>query len=93
MKLLQALKRDDTAYFLVGDDWQSINRFAESDVGLLRNCGNYLGHVQTQTLSRTFRFGDGILRPSSEFVRRNAEQTQRALTSASDAEDGGITVV
>ena len=93
IKLLQALERDDTAYFLVGDDWQSINRFAGSDIGLLRNCGNYLGHVETRTLSQTFRFGDGILRPSSAFVRRNTEQTQRALTSASVAEDRGITVV
>ena len=93
IKLLKALKRDDTAYFLVGDDWQSINRFAGSDVGLLRNCGNYLGNVQTRTLSKTFRFGDGILSPSSAFVRRNPEQTQRALTSASGAEDRGITVI
>ena len=93
MKLLQALRRDDTAYFLVGDDWQSINRFAGSDVGLLRNCGDYLGHVRTRTLSKTFRFGDGILSPSTEFVRRNPEQTQRTLTSASAAEDKGITVV
>ena len=93
MKLLQALRRDDTAYFLVGDDWQSINRFAGSDVGLLRNCGDYLGHVRTRTLSKTFRFGDGILSPSTEFVRRNPEQTQRTLTSASATEDKGITVV
>ena len=93
MKLLQALRRDDTAYFLVGDDWQSINRFAGSDVGLVRSCGDYLGHVRTRTLSKTFRFGDGILSPSTEFVRRNPEQTQRTLTSASGAEDKGITVV
>ena len=93
IKLLQALKRDDTAYFLVGDDWQSINRFAGSDVGLLKNCGDYLGHMQTQTLSQTFRFGDGILSPSSAFVRRNREQTQRALTSANGTEDRGITVI
>ena len=93
MKLLQTLRRDDTAYFLVGDDWQSINRFAGSDVGLLRNCGDYLGHVRTRTLSKTFRFGDGILSPSTEFVRRNPEQTQRTLTSASGAEDNGITVI
>ena len=93
MKLLQALKRDDTAYFLVGDDWQSINRFAGSDVGLLRNCGDYLGHVQTRTLTKTFRFGDGILGPSTEFVLRNPEQWKRSLTSASVAEDRGITVV
>ncbi len=93
MKLLETLKRDDTAYFLVGDDWQSINRFAGSDVGLLRNCRDYLGHVQTRTLTKSFRFGEGILTPSTEFVRRNPEQTQRTLTSASSAEDKGITVV
>ena len=93
MKLLEALRRDDTAYFLVGDDWQSINRFAGSDVGLVRSCGDYLGHVRSRTLSKTFRFGDGILSPSTEFVRRNPEQTQRTLTSASGAEDKGITVV
>ena len=93
MRLLQELKRDDVAYFLVGDDWQSINSFAGSDVGLLRNCGDYLGHVQTQTLSKSFRFGDGILGPSTEFVQRNPEQTQRALTSANGAEDRGITVI
>ena len=93
MKLLQALRRDDTAYFLVGDDWQSINRFAGSDVGLLRNCGDYLGHVQTRTLSKTFRFGDGILGPSTEFVLRNPEQWKRTLTSASVTIDRGITVI
>ena len=93
MKLLATLKRDDTAFFLVGDDWQSINRFAGSDVGLVQNCGDYLGHVQTQTLCKTFRFGDGILSPSTEFVRRNPEQTQRSMTSASSEEDKGITVV
>ena len=93
MKLLKALRRDDTAFFLVGDDWQSINRFAGSDVGLVRNCGDYLGHVCTRTLSKTFRFGDGILSPSTEFVLRNPEQLKRTLTPASVTEDKGITVV
>ena len=93
MKLLKALRRNDTAYFLVGDDWQSINRFAGSDVGLVRNCGDYLGHIEKRTLSQTFRFGDGILNPSTAFVKQNPEQTQRALTSVSSAEDKGITVV
>ncbi len=93
MDLLGALKREDTAYFLVGDDWQSINRFAGSDVSLLRNCGDYLGYVQPKTLTRTFRYGDGILRPSSDFVRRNPEQTQRPMTSSDVSIDGGITIV
>ena len=93
MALLQALKRKDVAYFLVGDDWQSIYRFAGSDVGLLRDCGDLLGHVEERTLSRTFRFADGILDPSTAFVKRNPEQTQRPLLPASGAEDEGIVIV
>ena len=93
MSLLQALKSQDVAYFLVGDDWQSIYRFAGSDVGLLRDCGDLLGHAEERTLSRTFRFGEGILGPSTAFVKRNPEQTQRSLLPASGAEDEGIAIV
>ena len=93
MALLRALDRDDTAYFLVGDDWQSIYRFAGSDVGLVRSCGDHLGHVRQRTLSQTFRFADGILRPSTAFVQRNPEQTQRPLRSARHGDDDGVTIV
>ena len=93
MALIQALQGQDVAYFLVGDDWQSIYRFAGSDVRLLRDCGDLLGHVEERTLRRTFRFADGILGPSTAFVKRNPEQTQRPLLPASDAEDEGVAVV
>ncbi len=93
MALIQALKRRDVAYFLVGDDWQSIYRFAGSDVGIIHRCDELLGHVRQLTLSRTFRFAKGILGPSTAFVRRNPEQTQRALLAASRAEDEGVTVI
>ena len=95
MALLQALARgpQDVDYFLVGDDWQSIYRFAGSDVGLVRNCGAYLGRTRERTLSRTFRFADGILGPSTAFVQRNPEQTRRPLRAAHDVEDRGITLV
>lgn len=93
MALLQALRKQDVAYFLVGDDWQSIYRFAGSDVGLLRDCGDQLGHIEERTLSRTFRFTDGILGPSTAFVKRNPEQTQRSLLPASGVEDEGVAVV
>ena len=95
MALLQSLKRRNVAYFLVGDDWQSIYRFAGSDVGLLQDCGNFLGHVRKRTLSQTFRFGDGIGGPSTAFVRRNPEQTQRMLLPkpVNGVGDDGIIVV
>ena len=93
MNLLSSLKKPGLVYFLVGDDWQSIYRFAGSDVGIMRNAGDRLGFVQERTLSHTFRYGSGILDPSSAFVRRNPEQTQRPLQSLGSATDNGITVV
>lgn len=93
MALLAALNTPETAYFLVGDDWQSIYRFAGSDVSLVRGCGEYLGHVREHFLSRTFRYGSRVADPTSEFVQRNPEQTQRSLRANSDELDLGITVV
>ena len=93
MRLLKALRRRNVTYFLVGDDWQSIYRFAGSDVRLVQGCGDHLGHVQERTLSQTFRFADGILNPSTEFIQRNPEQTQRPLRSGCSAADKGITLV
>ena len=93
MALLQAINGKDVAYFLVGDDWQSIYRFAGSDVGLVRNCGAYLGHVQERQLAQTFRFGQGILGPSTAFIRENPEQTQRTLKPNKSAKDDGVTIV
>ena len=93
MALLQALGRAGVAYFLVGDDWQSIYRFAGSDVGLVRDCGRCLGHVRERALGRTFRFAAGIQEPSTAFVVRNPAQTRRTLRPAEGVRDGGVTVV
>ena len=93
MALLQALKRPGVAYFLVGDDWQSIYRFAGSDVALVRDCGRHLGHVRERALRRTFRFARGILEPSTAFVVRNPAQTQRTLRPTRSVRDGGVTVI
>ena len=93
MALLGALRQGGASYFLVGDDWQSIYRFAGSDVGLVRDCGHHLGRVAERALTRTFRFGAGVLDPSTAFVTRNPEQTRRELRPAPDAPDGGVTVI
>ena len=93
MALIAALRRAGTAYFLVGDDWQSINRFAGSDVGLFHDCGSHLGYVCECLLSATFRYRSGILSPSAAFVQRNPAQKQRRLYSKSIAPDHGVTVV
>ena len=93
MALLEALQQPSLAYFLVGDDWQSIYRFAGSDVSLVQHCDEHLGFVRHRALSQTFRFGDGILTPSTAFVRRNPIQTQRELRPAREVRDYGVIVV
>ena len=93
MGLLEALRRPGVACFLVGDDWQSIYRFAGGDVALVQGCGRHLGRVRERALEQTLRFARGILAPSTAFVTRNPQQTQRALTPAAGVRDGGVTVI
>ena len=93
MNLAKALKRPGLAYFMVGDDWQSIYRFAGSYVGLVHQVDEHLGFTRRESLTKTFRFGDGILRPSTQFVQQNPEQTSRALEANTQDGDLGITVI
>ena len=93
MNLAEALKKPELAYFLVGDDWQSIYRFAGSYVGLIHQVDGHLGFTRRESLTKTFRFGDGILGPSTRFVQQNPEQTKRSLEANTKGGDLGITVI
>ena len=93
LALLEALRGPGVVYFLVGDDWQSINRFAGSDVGLMTRCGGQLGFMQRCELARTFRYGESIIRPTSAFIQRNPEQTRRSLHGTEHGNDGGLVIV
>ena len=93
MELLKALKRDGLAFFLVGDDWQSIYRFTGSRVDLVTDCDQHLGHKERVDLTQTFRFGQGILAPSSKFIMKNREQSSRKLSPNKDIVDRGITIL
>ena len=93
MALLESLRRAGVAYLLVGDDWQSIYRFAGSDVGLLTQLGARLGHTQTCGLTQTFRYPESIAEPSAAFVRRNPQQSQRPLRARAGHEGDGWTIV
>ena len=93
MNLAKALRKPGVAYFLVGDDWQSIYRFAGSYVGLLDQCDQHLGHTQRVNLTQTFRFGERIAAPSTGFIQQNPEQTKRELNALDSDCDHGITVI
>lgn len=100
--LLRALlsRHDDARLFAVGDDWQSIYRFAGSDIGLMRNFGREFGGSfagesgihRTVDLGRTFRSVDRIALPARAFVLKNPSQIAKNVIPAGAASAPAIRV-
>lgn len=68
-------------FFAVGDDWQSINRFAGADVSVMTGFIRWFGHGQTLRLERTFRCPQALCDVSSRFVSKNPEQIKKRVVS------------
>ncbi|PKD78240.1 helicase IV, partial [Escherichia coli] len=69
----------------VGDDWQSINRFAGADVSVMTGFSEWMGHGQVLKLEQTFRCPQALCDASSHFVSRNPAQIVKEVRSASPA--------
>ena len=80
-ELVQALQlsHPDCALFCVGDDWQSIYRFAGSDIGAMTRFERIFGPTCRVPLDTTFRFDDFALATSSRFVLKNPAQIHKDL--------------
>jgi DNA helicase-4 len=101
-RLVKALlgQRDDARLFAVGDDWQSIYRFAGSDIHLMRNFGaEFGGRLDGETgvyrsvdLGRTFRSVDKIAFAARRFVLKNPTQLTKTVVPAGTSEEPAIHV-
>lgn len=80
-KLLQALRSDSpkTKLFCVGDDWQSIFRFAGSDMSLVYEFERYFGFTEYCKIETTYRFHQPLIDKSSEFIMKNQEQRPKTI--------------
>jgi DNA helicase-4 len=80
-KLLQALRSDNpkTKLFCVGDDWQSIFRFAGSDMSLVYEFEKFFGFTEHCKIETTYRFHQPLIDKSSEFVMKNKEQKEKTI--------------
>jgi DNA helicase IV len=67
--------------FAVGDDWQSINRFAGADLAVMTEFERWFGKGQTLRLERTFRCPQSICDVSSGFVLKNPAQLRKKVVS------------
>lgn len=102
-RLLKALKAQhpDVRIFAVGDDWQSIFRFAGSDIHLMRHFGAEFGGSfdgetgvhRTVDLGRTFRSVDQIAFAARTFVLRNPAQIRKQIVPAGTATEPAIRIV
>lgn len=71
---------DDSVVFCVGDDWQTVNRFSGSDVGIFTGLDRYFDrHTKRLELTRTFRCSQGIADVARDLVMRNPGQIDKAV--------------
>jgi len=65
----------------VGDDWQSIYRFAGSDITLFTHFEEYSGRGIILKLERTYRNAQQLIDEAGRFVMKNPEQMTKNLRS------------
>ena len=66
----------------VGDDWQSINRFAGSDIQVMVDFEKEFGFTKRTDLRKTHRFGTKLLAATSKFIQMNPQQLKKSLVAA-----------
>ncbi len=82
-QLVRALcgKSPETKLFCVGDDWQSIFRFAGSDVSLMTNFEKYHGYTDNLRLTRTNRFDSRLAAITNVFIMKNPHQIRKEISA------------
>lgn len=85
-------KTPDCQLFAVGDDWQSIYRFAGSDIAIFTGFQNVFGYTATNYLSQTFRSNQGIADVAASFVQRNPSQMKKTV-SATDKTASNVVMI
>ena len=93
-RLIKALlnSNPDSKLFCVGDDWQSIYRFAGSDLSIMTSFDNFFEYNEKMFLEETFRFNDRIADVSSKFIMKNPSQYKKEI-NARDSEDDSVFIV
>lgn len=65
----------------VGDDWQSIYRFAGSDVSLFSNFDKYVGKYEQLLIEQTYRNSQSLIDITSKYIQKNPKQISKAPKS------------
>lgn len=80
--LIKAIKtRTNAKLICVGDDWQSIYRFAGSDIDLFTNFKKYFGYYELLKIEKTYRNSQELIDIAGKFVMSNPNQLRKNLKS------------
>lgn len=75
---------NDYDLFCVGDDWQSIYRFAGSDIGYILNFEQYWGSTEISKIETTYRFTQKLIEISGNFIMQNPVQIKKSIKGKND---------
>ena len=101
-QLIKALldQKPSTKLFCVGDDWQSIYRFAGSDIGIFTGFEEYFKtstlknfnrKTNSSIIEQTYRFDNKLIDVSSNFILKNPNQIVKSLKSNKQSDVEAIT--
>jgi DNA helicase-4 len=65
----------------VGDDWQSIYRFAGSDISLFSNFEKYVGKYEQLFIEQTYRNSQSLIDITSKYIQKNKKQISKKPVS------------
>ena len=86
--LLKELRNSsDYRLLCVGDDWQSIYRFAGSDINFIREFSKYWGDTQIDFIENTYRFSQQLVDISGRFIMKNPLQIIKNIVGLKAEED------
>ncbi len=87
------LTEPDKCFFAVGDDWQSINRFAGADLEVMTGFDKSFAGAVTLHLENTFRCPQSLCDISSRFIQKNPKQLRKSVRSAKPNVANPVTIV
>ncbi|MDH8678721.1 UvrD-helicase domain-containing protein [Fusibacter bizertensis] len=87
-KLLKAIKdKSNCKIIAVGDDWQSIYRFAGSEVSLLHNFETLFGKTEVIKIPNTYRNSQELADVARKFILKNTRQIDKKVVSIKKLND------
>ncbi len=94
-KLIKSLRKvnENIKFFCVGDDWQSIYKFAGSNVSIMTEFKKNFGDSAIMNLEDNFRFSQSMTDISSFFIQKNKNQIAKTITSHNQLIKEPITIV